>query len=210
MNHRGHSSAITGRINSRRGSAALWRARGGRWRRMHRARLEKRQRGEGKKKLAKNSRGNVVPPRATLSSRVTGTRRESAYNERALSVCALLFTCLRASRRVVSRRVASHRVSCNRARFPRMRLLSLPLAPSLSLPLSCSFRAIDRAERDVCVRERMCARMVVAWWWLMSANGWVSTRVCPSGRKRPFRGRVQKGVAQGLDAAPCAPFLISN
>lgn len=164
MNHRGHSSAITGRINSRRGSAALWRARGGRWRRMHRARLEKRQRGEGKKKLAKNSRGNVVPPRATLSSRVTGTRRESAYNERALSVCALLFTCLRASRRVVSRRVASHRVSCNRARFPRMRLLSLPLAPSLSLPLSCSFRAIDRAERDVCVRERMCARMVVAWW----------------------------------------------
>ena len=46
--------------------------------------------------------------------------------------------------------------------------------------------------------------------WLMSADGWVSTRVCPSGRKRPFRGRVQKGVALGLDAAPCAPFLISN
>ena len=147
MNHRGHSSAITGRINSRRGSAALWRARGGRWRRMHRARLEKRQRGEGKKKLAKNSRGNVVPPRATLSSRVTGTRRESAYNERALSVCALLFTCLRASRRVVSRRVASHRVSCNRARFPRMRLLSLPLSASFLL-----FPG-NRSRRARCVRE---------------------------------------------------------
>ena len=142
MNHRGHSSAITGRINSRRGSAALWRARGGRWRRMHRARLEKRQRGEGKKKLAKNSRGNVVPPRATLSSRVTGTRRESAYNERALSVCALLFTCLRASRRVVSRRVASHRVSHLGATEHAFH--GCASSPSLSLPPSlCLFLALS-------------------------------------------------------------------
>lgn len=150
MNHRGHSSAITGRINSRRGSAALWRARGGRWRRMHRARLEKRQRGEGKKKLAKNSRGNVVPPRATLSSRVTGTRRESAYNERALSVCALLFTCLRASRRVVSRRVASGLVQPS-----TLSTDAPPLPPSRSLPLSASFLLFpgNRSRRARCVRE---------------------------------------------------------
>lgn len=109
-----------------------------------------RRRGEGKKKLAKNSRGNVVPPRATLSSRVTGTRRESAYNERALSVCALLFTCLRASRRVVSRRVASGLVQPS-----TLSTDAPPLPPSRSLPLSASFLLFpgNRSRRARCVRE---------------------------------------------------------
>ncbi|KAI4504325.1 hypothetical protein M0802_000796 [Mischocyttarus mexicanus] len=41
-------------------------------------------------------------------------------------------------------------------------------------------------------------------------DGWVGRRICPPRCKGPFRGRVQKGVARGLDVAPCAPFLISN
>lgn len=152
MNHRGHSSAITGRINSRRGSAALWRARGGRWRRMHRARLEKRQRGEGKKKLAKNSRGNVVPPRATLSSRVTGTRRESAYNERALK---RLRAPVYVFARVASRRVASRRVASGLVQPSTLSTDAPPLPPSRSLPLSASFLLFpgNRSRRARCVRE---------------------------------------------------------
>lgn len=190
----------------------------GRWRRTPRGLGKTASRGREARRREEEARKeferNVVLPRATLSSRVTGTRRESAYNERALSVCALLFTCLRARyARVASHRIASHRVSRRRVQPSTLSTdappLSLSLSLSFSLSLSCSFQATDRAERDVCVSARMCARVVVAWW-LMSADGWVSTRVCPSGRKRPFRGRVQKGVAQGLDAAPCAPFLISN
>lgn len=46
--------------------------------------------------------------------------------------------------------------------------------------------------------------------WRIQMDGWVGRRICPSGRKGPFRERVQKGVARGLDVAPCAPFLISN
>lgn len=134
-------------------------------------------------------------PRSTLSSRVTGTRRESAYNERTLSVCARFVTCRRVFIRVCALAFSARIDDDDDAtrRDAERRLKRAGILPRAVLLLSSS---------------RIAAVCAVAWH--MSADGWVSTRVCPSGRKRPFRGRVQKGVAQGLDAAPCAPFLISN
>lgn len=96
---------------------------------------------------------NVVCHALTLSSRVTGTRRESAYNERTLSVCALATSaCARVLRErarvplvsrylfrtaedrswgpIASHRVASFTRACNRADLPQTRV---PY-PSLSNP----------------------------------------------------------------------------
>lgn len=136
----------------------------GRWRRTPRGLGKTASRGREARRREEEARKeferNVVLPRATLSSRVTGTRRESAYNERALSVCALLFTCLRARyARVASHRIASHRVSRRRVQPSTLSTDAPPL--SLSLLLSVSFLLFpgNRSRRARCVRERadVCA-----------------------------------------------------
>lgn len=126
-------------INSARSHpAALWRS----WP-MAAGKTASRGRVEEGRRSSQRIREEHRATRFTLSSRVTGTRRESAYNERALSVCALLFTCLRA-------RYASYRLTSPRA------TLSTD-APPLSFFL---FLAANRS-RATTLCARVSARVCV-------------------------------------------------